>query len=458
MAKWLAAALDYVPRWLDYQLLQTGQPGYAIAVTRNGALVFDHAHGSANLTTREKLTPHHRFRVASHSKTFTAAGIMRLREAGLLSLDDAVGKHVSSLSAPVAKVTVAQLLSHSAGILRDGVDADHWADRKPFSHEAELRDGLKQRQPIPANTRFKYSNYGYGLLGLVIEAVTGERYAGWMAREVVAAAGLKATLPDYPDGAKLRMASGHSARLPLGHRIAIAGMNPTHALAAATGFVSTASDLVRFFSQLDPNAPRSFLDVASRREMSRRQWRSPHSEWERYYGLGTMSGTDDGWPWFGHGGAFQGFITRTSVLPEQRVAVSVLTNAIDGLANQWMDGIVHIFQRFASHGAPVRSVAGWTGRWWSLWNASDFVPMGRRVAIANPALLKPFTDAPEIEVSGNDSGRIVLANGFGSHGEGVRRIRKGSGVAEIRLAASRLLPEKQIVAELRRREAKGRKR
>ena len=62
----------------------------------------------------KKLTGRHRFRVASHSKTFTAAGIMRLREAGRLGLDDAVGKHVDGLAPAVAEITIGQLLSHSA--------------------------------------------------------------------------------------------------------------------------------------------------------------------------------------------------------------------------------------------------------------------------------------------------------------------------------------------------------
>src|SRR3546814_13420854 len=70
------------------------QPGCVIAIARRGRVVLERAFGVADLATGEPLTPRHRFRVASHSKTFTATGILRLREAGRLRLDDPAGDHV----------------------------------------------------------------------------------------------------------------------------------------------------------------------------------------------------------------------------------------------------------------------------------------------------------------------------------------------------------------------------
>ena len=245
------------------------------------------------------------------------------------------------------------------------------------------------------------------------------------------------------------VASGHSGRLPLGRRVVIPGNNPTNALAAATGFVSTAGDLAKFFAALDPAARRTSLTVESRHEMIRRQWRDPHSSIERHYGLGLWSGTTAGWDWFGRGGSFQGFITRTAVFPGYDLSVSILTNARDGLANQWVDGVCQILAIFATHGAPTPRVRDWTGRWWSLWGAVDLVPMGRRVLVANLDLPAPFTDASELSVTGEDRGRIELANGTGSHGEGVRRVRGPDGkVAEVWLGGGRLLLESEVVTEI----------
>src|SRR3546814_11735480 len=86
MEDWLKAALDYVPRWLEHQMRASEQPGCAIAVARRGRVVLEQAFGVADLATGEPLTPRHRFRVPSHSKTSPPAGLPRLRDASRLRL------------------------------------------------------------------------------------------------------------------------------------------------------------------------------------------------------------------------------------------------------------------------------------------------------------------------------------------------------------------------------------
>jgi CubicO group peptidase (beta-lactamase class C family) len=463
MDRWLAHALDYIPQWLAFQLRLSDQPGCVIAVAQRGRVVFERAFGMADRIAGTPMTPRHRFRVASHSKSFTAAAIMKLREQGKLQLDDRIGRFVPDLHPAIARATIAQLLSHTAGIFRDGTDNGRWQGRKPFPDHAELAADLRLPPVLPTSARFKYSNHGYALAGRAIEEITGERYPAWLAREIVAGAGLAETAPDMPEkqarGAAPPgpVAQGHSGMLPLGRRVIFPSATPTRAFAPATGFVSTAADLVRFFAQLAPAARRGVLTPESRREMIRRQWRDPDSSLERYYGLGIQSGRLDAWDWFGHGGAFQGTITRTACLPGPELAVSVLTNAIDGLANVWLEGAVRILQRFAAKGAPPRRLAGWTGRWWGMWQATDLVPVGERVLAANPALLNPFLDASEVVVSGRDRGRIALAPGFAAQGEPVRRERNARGrVTALWLAGARLLPEAAIAREIVQRY--GRKR
>jgi CubicO group peptidase (beta-lactamase class C family) len=452
MDDWLAPALNYIPLWLDYQMRESEQPGCVIAIVHKDKVALERAFGYADIVGRAPLTPRHRFRVASHSKSFTAAGIMKLREAGKLGLDDRIGQHVEGLHPALAEATIAQLLSHSAGIVRDGSDGGQWQDRRPFLDTAELLSDLSAAPVIEPNTRFKYSNHGYGLAGLVIEAVTGTPYRSWIKQTIIDPAGLEETEPDVPVAASVLMAHGHSGKLPLGRRVVIPGDNPANALASATGFVSTAGDLARFFAQLDPAAKESVLSIASRREMTRRQWRNPHSTIERYYGLGTISGRTAEWDWFGHSGAFQGFASRTVALPDRALAVSVVTNAVDGAADRWLDGAIHILASFAKRGAPTSEIHDWTGRWWTLWGAVDLVPMGGKVIVAVPSLPNPFTDAGEISLSGADCGRFSLATGFARHGEDVRRIRGRDGtVDQVWLGGSRFLPEPEAAAELERR-------
>jgi len=451
MEKWLKPALDYIPRWLDFQMRQHRQPGCAYAIAHRGKLVADGAFGHADLASGEALTTRHRFRVASHSKCFTATGIMLLRERGKLKLDDTAGQYVSGLHKSIAEATLAELLSHSAGLIRDGWDAGQWLDRRPFLNAEELRADLKRPAVLAGSTRFKYSNHGFGLLGLVIEQVTGESYGAWMQREVIAAAGLAETLPDCPPRWRgWRLARGHSAIAPAGLRHVVPGDNATHALAPATGFVSTAADIVRFLSQLDPAAKRSLLSVSSRRAMLRRQWRPP-GLLEQHYGYGVMSGKIQDWDLYGHNGGFQGTLTRSFVLPEPGLAVSVLTNAGDGLSGPWADGIAHLLRAWSRHGAPSRRVADWGGRWWTLFGAGDWLPMGNRVLVATPAWLNPLMDASEIVPSSRDEGRIEAA-GYANHGEAVRRIRDGRGrVKEVQFAGFRLQSEAAAAREVAKR-------
>jgi D-alanyl-D-alanine carboxypeptidase len=452
MDSWLKPALDYIPQWLEYQMRETEQPGCVIAIVHHGKVVLEQAFGYADFVGRVPLTPQHRFRVASHSKSFTAAGIMKLREAGKLGLDDRVGRHVEGLHPAVAEATIAQLLSHTAGIVRDGSDGSQWHDRRPFLDAAELRTDLEAAPVIEPNTRFKYSNHGYGLAGLVIEAVTRAPYRSWIKQAIIDAAGLEETEPDMPVAASVSVARGHSAKLPLGRRVVIPGDNPTNALASATGFVSTARDLAHWFAQLDPAAEESVLTVASRREMVRRQWRYPNTSPERYYGLGIVSGKTAEWEWFGHSGAFQGFASRTVVLPEPALAVSLVTNAVDGPTDRWSEGAINILASFAKRGAPTSEVRDWTGRWWSPWGVVDLVPMGGKVMIAAPSLPNPFTDASEISVAGADCGCISFAAGSAHHGEDVRRLRGRDGnVDEVWLGGVRFLLEAKLAAELDQR-------
>src|SRR5262249_44726939 len=213
---------------------------------------------------------------------------------------------------------------------------------------------------------------------------------------------------------------------------------------------STVGDLARFFAQLIPSSKSELLTVASRREMTRPQWRNPHSTLERHYGLGTMSGGARDWGWFGHAGAFQGFLSQTAALPVHDVTIPIVPTATDGTASHGMAGALEILATFARNGPAAEPVRDWGGRWWSIWSATDLVPMGTKVLAANPALPMPFADASEITVSGPDLGTIAVANGYGSHGEAVERIRGSDGeVTELRLAGSTLAPEERVAAELR---------
>jgi D-alanyl-D-alanine carboxypeptidase len=183
--------------------------------------------------------------------------------------------------------------------------------------------------------------------------------------------------------------------------------------------------------------------------MSRPQWRDQYSAVERRYGLGIISGSVDGWDWFGHSGGFQGYITRSSVVPAKDLAISVLTNAADGPPELWLEGALAILKRFEADGPPNFDAAGWSGRWWSVWGPSDLVPVGGKVVLAAPGLANPFGKASEAAVEGRDTARIVEASGFAAYGEPVRLVRGEDGqVTSVWIGSGELFPEAALKEEL----------
>lgn len=270
-------------------------------------------------------------------------------------------------------------------------------------------------------------------------------------RNVIKPAGLEETVTDMPSLPKgATMAKGHSAEFPFGQRLVIPGDNPCNAIAPAGGFVSTASDVARFFAQLDPKAKKSILSAASRREMNHRRWLDDGNTVEQYYGFGTMISAPGAREWFGHTGSLQGFVSRTSRFPASGFTVTVLCNANDGPAWLWVDGIMSIINAFKQHGAPGKREASWAGRWWNLWGASDLVPMGKVVCQVVPALNPPFDgNNTEIALKGKDHAVVVKTSGYNHPGEDVRRVRDRKGApAEMWIGSSKMVTKEAMLAEV----------
>ncbi len=244
--------LGYYDSWLAFQQRYRRVPGVQAAVLVDGEVVMSTAYGVADVATGTPLTTDHLFHVASHSKTFTATVVHQLVAAGALRLDDPVGQWLPDLAGTgVAAVTVRALLAHGGGVVRDGQDGDFWALYRAFPDaDTLLAVARDEGAVLPANERFKYSNVGYSLLGLVIEAVTSRPYADVVREQVIDRLGLTHTAPDHdPDlGA---YAGGHSALAYAEQRLAVEHV-ATGAMAPATGFVSTAEDLVQVRRRAHP--------------------------------------------------------------------------------------------------------------------------------------------------------------------------------------------------------------
>lgn len=419
--------LDTIDRWLAYRVWHGRVPGAQVAIAVGDELVFSRSYGSADLASGTPLRTDHLFHVASHSKTFTATLVLRLVEQGRLALTDPVADHVDELADhDLGQVCVRELLEHTGGLLRDGHDADHWQHARPFPD----RDGLlalvlegAKREP---GELFAYSNLGYSLLGLIIESVTGQDFAEAVGDQLLAPLGLTATSAGHRDDLVDAYATGYSGLHVAGRREPLPHV-ATAAMDSATGFTSTATDLVRWFAAHRIGSGQLLSD-RSKRLMQRPVSPTdptaddPAGAERSAYGWGLAVETVGGRRMIGHGGGYPGHITRSLADPRTGLAVSVLTNAVDGPAGSLATGVIDLIDAAERH--PVRTSAtrasGWLGRYRNTWTVVDLGMVGGRLLALRPTSSEPLEGMNVLEVDGG-SLRIAEGSGYGSVGETVTR-------------------------------------
>ncbi|ATB49487.1 serine hydrolase [Corallococcus macrosporus] len=259
-----AADLQHIDDTVEQAMASTNTVGLSLAITRKGRLVFAKGYGLADRTSNTPVNTSHRFRVASVSKPMTAIGIMRLVESGRIRLTDRVfgrgGLLGETFGAPstyadsrVLNITVQHLLEHTAGGWDNSGDDgtnDPMFMNTGMSH-AQLIQWVLQNVPLEfaPGTTYQYSNFGYSVLGRIIERVTGMTYDAYMRANVFA-----------PSGATSFAVGGDtlSARLsnePVYYQLGAGAFNPygmpVRRMDAHGGWVVTPIDLLRVTVRAD---------------------------------------------------------------------------------------------------------------------------------------------------------------------------------------------------------------
>ncbi len=322
----LATAIDLYDAWIRFTMRRKRQPGLAVALVHEGALLWGRGYGLANIETATPITLDTRFRIASISKTFTAVGILQLRDAGQLSLDDPVSSYLDWFDlryAGAPAITIRNLLTHTSGLPRDSHNP-MWTECEAPAWD-EFVAGLKSRPPTRAPYhKFAYSNVGYSLLGGVIEAITGESWAAYLQRAVVDPLGMAETRP-VPQGDDPLLATGYSQlddndeRKPMPFFL----MN---GFEASANFASSINDLVKYAAFHLSEGENPVLSPHSLRDMHRIHWLEPN--WSEGYGLGSMQYKLGEWSISGHAGGYPGYLTGFTLCRARKTAVIALTNAL----------------------------------------------------------------------------------------------------------------------------------
>ncbi|HEX8389393.1 MAG TPA: serine hydrolase domain-containing protein, partial [Sphingomonas sp.] len=240
-----AAAIDAAAA----RTVAQGGAGLVVAVARDGRPLFRRGYGRADLEHRAPVTPDTVFRLASITKQFTAAAVLRLVEQGRLRLEDPVAKHLPGFPGG-ERTTLRHLLTHTSGV------PDHSEDPSGVPTKALAKTGdemlawiarLAVRPAFAPSEKWAYSNSNYVLLGLVVERAAGRPLAQVFVDELFRPAGLTRTAFDEPGDLVPNRARGYrKTKAGVVNADAIHWTMP----GAAGGLRSTADDLVRWSDAL----------------------------------------------------------------------------------------------------------------------------------------------------------------------------------------------------------------
>lgn len=292
----------------------------AVLIAKNGKPIFTGAYGLAD---REKKIPNGlatRFRIGSMNKMFTATGILQLVQAGKIRLTDPLGKYLTDYPNKnvASKVTIHHLLTHTGGT-GDFFGPQFEAHRLELR---ELKDYVKlfgrRDLAFEPGSRWEYSNYGFLLLGLVIEKVSGESYYDYVREHVYQPAGMTATdsLPEdeIVTGRSIGYTKEDSdAWQPNTNTL------PPRGTSAGGGY-STVEDLMRFANALTAHKLLNahFTELLITGKVTAR----PGSR----YAYGFSDAVLNGAHWFGHGGGAPGMNGDLKIFPQSGYVVAVLAN------------------------------------------------------------------------------------------------------------------------------------
>ncbi len=297
-------------------------PGAAIAVIKDGAVIYKRGYGSANLEYNVPITPQTVFHVASVSKQFTAFAIALLANQGKLSLDDDIRKHLPELSDFGKKITIRQLIHHTSGLrdqwtllgmagwrLDDVITKEHIL--KMVRHQKELN--------FDPGAENLYSNTGYTLLAVIVERVSGQSFRDYTEANIFKPLGMTTTHfhDDHERIVKNRAYSYTSAGAGRGFKAA--PLN--YANVGATSLFTTAEDLARWVLNFE-NTKIGGSDVIKQMQ----QQGVLNSGKQIGYAFGLSIGPYRGLNTVGHAGGDAAYRSFAFWFPDQRFGVVVLSN------------------------------------------------------------------------------------------------------------------------------------
>lgn len=295
-----------------------GEAGAVVVVMKDGAVLYSKGFGLANRELMVPNAPGLVFRIGSMTKQFTAAAVMALVENGKVVLDAPISRYLEGLPESWMPVTVEQLLTHTSGIPNYTSAPNYMAHIREDLPGMKLLEATILKDPLDfaPGTQWRYSNTGYHLLGLLIEAVSGTTYEDYLQARLFRPLGLG----QLRQGNEREFIPGLVSGYSRGGRPA-PFFNKTQAFAAGS-LVSSAEDLARWTLALHTG---KVVSPDSLQRMTRAVRTADGKE--HPYGFGLMLTASRGRRLVGHGGRIQGFNGYVEADPEARTVAIVLCNS-----------------------------------------------------------------------------------------------------------------------------------
>lgn len=308
-------------------------PGLAVGIVHSQELIWSAGFGKADLATGRAPDQHTLFRVASITKTFTAAAILQLRDEGKLCLDDPLQQYIPEFAqvrvrnGTLEQVTLRRLLSHHSGLVSE-TPLPCWDALQFPALEAVLAALPDTEVVICPDSAFKYSNLAFGLLGEVVSRVSGVPYEQYLRTQILAPLGMQSSVVDLTDELKPRLATGYYPR-QFADGFDAAPYVPLNGLAACGQLHSTVEDLARWLSLQfrTSDVPRGGSQVLSGRtiaESHRPQYLEP--DWSVGYCLGWRANRVGDHVFHGHGGGIYGYASYVLFSKVHKLGVICLAN------------------------------------------------------------------------------------------------------------------------------------
>ena len=301
-------------------------PSIAVAVSKDGKIIYEKAFGYADLSNQLKATTSTPYQLASVSKPFTATGIMLLSHMGKIGIEMSADQYISPLQFNVAEgnsseVRIIDLLNHTSGL---GTYFQlSYSDENTKADDFPIAFNKYGTLFHPSGQVFEYSNLGYGLLDYIIEKQGGTSYSEFMKNELFIPLGLENTFVDKPEKGKRVVAKKYDSNMYLLPEI-------TNNTKGAGNIYSSIHDLILFgLFHLNSNNNEKLLNSEELELMHNYINKNSlyHYYDSTYYGLGWyFKNDDDGYKTVWHEGGMMGASSMLKLIPDEKLAIAVLLN------------------------------------------------------------------------------------------------------------------------------------